>query len=99
MRLVVVALWVASAVACSGSEEDGPLACVYERSSTSCSGSGFGPYEEECLDVQYPKDGLTPDGWCDIITSDSSECASSCCLSYRYRNPRGEYGTCEKLGF
>jgi len=77
-----------------GSGSKGPLKCEYEQSRTSCSGYGYGPWEQRCLDIEYPKDGLTADGWCDIVVSDSSECASSCCVSYRFRNAVGSKGRC-----
>lgn len=83
-----------------GEESDyGPLTCVYEESSTGCSGSGYGPWEEKCFDIDNPREDLTPETWCDAVVSDTTECASSCCVSFRFRNAVGYRGTCSDVGF
>lgn len=76
-------------------EPYGPLACDYEVRATSCSDSSFGPWESDCLDVLEPRDDLTPEGWCDLITDDTIECGGGCCLSFQYREAEGRRGTCD----
>lgn len=76
------------------SGSDGPLRCQYEQAKTACNGSTYGAYTSRCLDVDDPKEGLTPSGWCNIVIADTRECAGSCCVRYRFRNAVGSYGKC-----
>jgi hypothetical protein len=84
-------------VACGGGDEEedgGPISCSYEQRSTGCSGTGFGDWEDRCLTVDDPREGLTPSEWCDIATGDTTECAGGCCKEYEFRSQDGFYGSC-----
>jgi len=95
MMVVFLGVVVAVATACGGTESPNrPLSCTYEQRSTSCSSSSFGAWKKKCLDLDDPRDGLTPSQWCRTATAKTTACAAGCCLRFQFRNAVGHYGLC-----
>jgi hypothetical protein len=75
-------------VHCSEDDEISCFTCQYEKRTTSCSSSSFGPWEQGTLTVDYElKDGLSPEQYCNqTYPASDIECAGGCCISFQFRN-------------
>ena len=80
------------ALAACGEEDEGPscFTCLYEKRSSGCGSSGFGPWEEGSSTIDFElRDGLTPEGFCrEAFPASDLECAGGCCVSFQFRNVR-----------
>ena len=74
--------------ACGDDEGVTCFTCLYEKRTTSCSSSSFGPWEsgEATIDFEL-KDGLTPTQFCsDAYPASDIECGGGCCIDFQFRN-------------
>jgi hypothetical protein len=80
------------------SKEDGPVTITYERRSTGCNNYSYGPWEEFCVTIDYPREDLTLDDFEDNFSGSDINCELDCCVNYQYRNAKAFYGTCADVG-
>ncbi|MEM6926690.1 MAG: hypothetical protein AAF602_07180 [Myxococcota bacterium] len=95
MRRLGILLALLGTVGCEvGSTEDGVYCAYEERRTEGCNSGTFEDWEATCLDLADPRDDLTPDGWCDLIAGDTTECQGGCCVTFEVRNTSGGFGLC-----
>lgn len=98
LKLLMLVLAFGLMVACSDEEDGGSIFhCSYEVSRTGCNDSVYSPYEQGCLTVDSAtlRDDVNVSTYCsDLYPSSDIYCASSCCISYKYRNVTQEGGAC-----
>lgn len=77
-------------MACSNSDDGTPecFTCEFEKRTTSCSSSSFGPWEADVAIIDFElRDGLTPQGFCnEAYPANDIECGGGCCISFQFRN-------------
>lgn len=88
------ALIVLFMAACNKEEEDGPISITYEIRSSGCNNYSFGPWEQECVTIEWPRDDWTLGDFEDQYSGSDIECASDCCINFEYRNAHAYYGSC-----
>ena len=79
-------------------EEDGSITVVYEKRSSGCNNYTFGPWEEYCVTIEYPKKEWTLEDFENNYSGSDLNCALNCCVNFQYRNSRAFYGTCADVG-
>lgn len=62
--------------------------CSYEVRSTSCSGYGWSEWESRCFDFDLEEylEGISAEDVCDTFSGSQTECASTCCIDFQYRD-------------
>ena len=95
---VTIALSVIGLFGCEDDEGDdqegGPMSVTYESRTTGCNDPTWGPLEEDCQTLQYPKDDLTLDDMEDQWSGLDISCLSDCCITIERINVHAFYGTC-----
>ena len=92
--LLALALIFMLLATCNKDEEDGPISITYEIRSTGCNDYNYGPWEQECVTIEWPRDDWTLQDFEDQYSGSDIHCASNCCVNFQYRNANAYYGSC-----
>ncbi len=79
---------------CKKDKEDGPISITYEIRSSGCNNYNYGPWEEECVTIEWPRDDWTLEDFENLYSGSDINCELNCCVNFEYRNAHAYYGSC-----
>lgn len=90
-------LLVGFVTSCGNGDGDGgtQYACSYQkRSSQTCNHYDWGAWQSGCITFNSNDLTVSPQQYCDNLTTGGTYCAAGCCIDTQYQNKNLRQGTC-----